>query len=301
MPEPSSPYPARPALRPGVRVTRRDDGHLQVGLDRELAIVVADTEEVRRALRELTLGEPPGRASVALARLATDLLGRGLVVDAAALMADLPADAVRRHAVAAVHADHGLAGAAQVQRRRTARVEVEAPEPVAGLARHLLDLCGVGAAGASDSPDALLLAGLGEPDRDRLDDLLRRSVPYVGVHVVEGFVRLGPFVVPGRTACHRCVDAHLTDADPRHPVVVQQLVEVADRARLDGIPEPADPAVVCAAVAWAVRDLVAWIDGAQPETWSATVRLGPGLRQARTDWLRHARCGCAWGEGLAAG
>ena len=285
-------YPARPLLRPGARVARRDDGHLQVGLDRELALVLPDTEQVRAILTALARGQAPSQTTLAEARVRDQLLARGLVVDGDALMRGIPGEEVRRHAVSAVHAEVGLAAPELLNRRRGVAVEVSGPAEAAGFARYLLAVSGLR---TSDGPfDSALLVTLGEPAREDSDDLLRAGTPHLFLACIDGFVRLGPFVVPGMTACLRCVDAHHTDADPRHPVVVRQLAGGTGPIRHDGVPEPVDPPVLAAALAWAARDLVTYADGGRPETWSATVRFGPGMRQTRSEWLRHARCGCAW-------
>ncbi|HSV39481.1 MAG TPA: hypothetical protein VLI04_12050, partial [Nocardioidaceae bacterium] len=45
-----------PKLAPGLHVLRRGDGRLQVGLDRSHAVVLPDTEPVRRELDRLVAG-----------------------------------------------------------------------------------------------------------------------------------------------------------------------------------------------------------------------------------------------------
>ena len=83
---------------PGLRVVRRDDRHLQVGLDAPHRLVVEDRPEVRRVLARLAAGSArrrrPGRRP-----LVAQLLGRGLLVDADLLDAAV-ARAARRGAVA---------------------------------------------------------------------------------------------------------------------------------------------------------------------------------------------------------
>jgi hypothetical protein len=39
-----------------------------------------------------------------------------------------------------------------------------------------------------------------------------------------GAARVGPYVVPGRTPCLACLEAHRRDADPAWPAVAAQLV-----------------------------------------------------------------------------
>jgi hypothetical protein len=102
-------------------------------------------------------------------------------------------------------------------------------------------------------------------------------------------------VVPGRTACLRCIDAHHTDADPAWPLLVRQYAAACRRDRADGTPEPVDPLLATLAVAWAARDLTAYADGGRPSTWSTTVTLDARPDRLETQaWLRHPGCGCSW-------
>jgi len=108
---------------------------------------------------------------------------------------------------------------------------------------------------------------------------------------------IGPFVVPGRTACLRCVDAHRTDADPSWPLLVRQYAAASIRDRVDGAPEPVDPLLAALALAWAARDLATYVDGRRPSTWSATITVQPDLSELETrSWLRHPACGCSWDD-----
>jgi hypothetical protein len=290
-------FPDRPLLLPGVLVTRRDDGHLQIGLDPALSVVTPDVPEARDLLRSLREGVAPP-ATPRTARLSAELLGRGLVIDGDDLLIDLPASRAGAHAVAAAYAHAELGAHALLARRATRPVLVEASGPLAelgNLAESLVDLSGLPTQGA---PYAVLMLTAGEFDRTRVDTLVRSDLPHLLVQVVEGVTRLGPFVVPGVTACLRCVDAHLGHADPRRALVVEQYARAAAQ-RADGVPEPVDPAVATAAVAWAVRDLVSFVDDELPVTWSAGVRIGPGMHQERTDWTRHPSCGCSWADAAA--
>ncbi len=106
---------------------------------------------------------------------------------------------------------------------------------------------------------------------------------------------VGPFVVPGRTACLRCLDAHHTDADPAWPLLVRQYAAACSRDRADGAPEPVDPLLATLALAWAARDLAAYVDGGRPSTWSTTVTLHPRPDEVESQaWLRHPACSCSW-------
>lgn len=293
-------YPVRPLLRPGVQVCRRSDGDLQVGLDARLALVVPDTAEVRSVLdglREGTAPPHPDLLSDRAARLCADLLDRGLVVDGDDLLAALGAapDRRTRESVAALFADTGMDAGPLLRARARVPVTVShdrAPRS-ARRCRELLAASGVGTASEAATGPVLHLSR-SEVDRDLTDDWMRADRPHLVVALTDGIVRVGPFVVPGRTACLRCVDAHHTERDPRRSLVLHQYA--AARAPRIGVPDPVPHDLMELALVWAVRDLVAWIDGRRPRCWSATVRVEPDLGLPVTPWPAHPGCGCAWGR-----
>lgn len=294
----SSEHPRRLALRPGVPVVRRDDHHLQVGVDPPGRVVLRDDADVRRTLEDLLAGRAPAPRTVAGERLLVELSRARLVVDGTQLDAAL-AGFVDRDRVRSAFAQHGDEAPARLQSRSAARVEVDVPPPVRELTTRLLRASGVrlsgeGDVGADDAPTVSLGMTVGEVCRDRLDDAVRDGHPHLVVCAGSTSITLGPFVVPGRTACLRCADAQRAELDPRRAIVVEQC------ARQSRAAQPLDPALLTLAAAWAVRDLVSFVDGDRPSTWSASITLRPGLVVDRQEWKRHPGCGCAWDLGLAA-
>jgi hypothetical protein len=258
---------ARVQLAPGLRLTERRDGSLQVGLHADRRLVLPDEPAVRAVLTRLRHPVDPVALSGAERVVAERLGAAGLLEDAH--------DTARRTAT-----------------RATAPVQVLADDATGALARRLLVGAGLAAARGPDDPAlTLVVTGGAEPRRTDLDRLAQADRPYLLVTSVAGRVRVGPCVVPGLTACIRCVDEHLADRDPAHPRLVAEHL-TADRADL---PPPGDLAL---GLAWAVRDVVALVDGDRPTTWSATVDLTPA-GPVTHEWRRHPRCGCAWGDLLA--
>lgn len=251
--------PVRPVLLPGLAVVRRDDRHLQVGIDPPRCAVLPDDPDVHRLLAALRAGTPPAPATevghLALARLAS-----------AGLLDDLD-----RH-----------------ERQRTDRAEVrvgvDGPGDLSHQVTERLRSGGLLVSSGAESPSVLLVLRDGPVPRRLLDRCVRDGTPHLVLGAEPGAVIVGPFVEPGRTACVRCVDAHHELTDPRRSLLLEQ-VEVT---------VPREPAHHAVALAWAVADLVAWAEGRLPSTWSATVRLDAGLDVRRTAWARHPACGCAW-------
>lgn len=295
---PAHELPARAMLRPGVRVVRLDDRHLRVGLG-PAAVVLPDDPEVRAVLPALSGGRSPVAWDEATLRHGLRLAAAGLLVDGAAFWTGVRRGRARgltEQLVADVFARGE--GAARLRRRLSGSVALDVPpawrEPLA----HLLRAEGLSLSGADDLPSVRLVGRAREPRRESVDDLVRVGEPHLLVRLVEGRVTVGPFVVPGRTACLRCVDAHLADRDPRRPLVLEQY---ADPAGGRSVPEPVGPSLLALAWAAAVQDLVTWVEGERPSSWSATLDIGPGLALTRSPWARHPHCGCSWGDVLAVG
>lgn len=300
----------RPILRPGSHVLRRDDHELQVGLDPRRAVVLPDEPHVRACLdrlgRSARVDEYDAPATLDL------LLAHGLVLDGSGLMPLIPTyrdgrdgpTTVTRAAVAALARSSGdEAGNLLAARARTRVSVVPCGNSVsAGLADDLTSL--VREAGlevrstgrSTGAVDVVALVGVGEPQREATDDWMRAGTAHLPVRLTEGSATVGPFVVPGQTACLRCVDAHHTDADPSWPLLVAQYASLASGERADGVPEPVDGMVAGVALAWAARDLASYAEGRRPSTWSTTIRFDPHLCSIETQsWLRHPACGCSWG------
>lgn len=273
----------RLVLAPGIRVLDRGPHQVQLGIAHGSALRLRAEEPVRRALSLLVRGEA-GPATPALQRARARLAP--VLVDGDALTPDgvAPGDA----AAAALADPAGFAERLAARRRTSVAVTGD----LGADPRPLLAAAGVGVAAEGSSADAVLVLSAGEPDRAVLDVLVRGDVAHLLVRAVEGSLVVGPLVVPGRTPCLRCLDAHHATDDPLYPA----LVAIHHRAeRRDGVAEPLDSALVSLAVAWAVRDLVSHLDGEPASTWSATVHLGPRLADlTMVRWLRHPDCGCVW-------
>ena len=305
-PPPADRAGPRRVLRPGLHVVRRDDRHLQVGLDAPLRLVVEDGPDERRVLGAVRDGRPAAPVTPAGHRLLDRLVGLGLLVDADLLDAALGRVAALggdRAAVLSCFARHGDAAAARLAARTAGRVLLDAPDDAAASAARLLRAAGVAsvvridlavdlAGGPEPGATAALVVACGEQLRTRLDPLVRAGLPHLLLTCGARGARLGPFVVPGVTACLRCLDAHHGERDPRRATVLEQSARRAAE-------EPVDPARLAGALAWAVGELVEHLDGDRPDTWSATATLEGGGPPVRRAWSRHPHCGCAW-DALAA-
>jgi bacteriocin biosynthesis cyclodehydratase domain-containing protein len=255
-------------LRPGVGLARRDADHLQLGVDPPRVAVLPDTRSVRLLLVELAHGSPLSTLDARTAPALDELVRAGLVV-AADDEAARPAN------------------------RSRYRVHLEVPSGLIAGALRLVDEAGLGVTSDPAAATVALVWSEGEVARDRLDGWMRAGTPHLVVRETPEGPLLGPYVVPGATACLRCVDAHAGEHDPRRALVVEQLATTAPLR-----PLAPDPALRALALAWAVHDLGTVAEGGVPASWSATVALGT-LPPAVTAYHRHLHCGCAWADDLA--
>jgi hypothetical protein len=283
--------PRRPCLRPGLRCVRRDSRHLQVGIDVEDRLVLPDDEPIRGLLADLAAGRRPALEGPEVGRWCRELVERGLVVDADALDAALRGPLPREAVLSAFAAD-GPSATARLAARRSSTVVVDAAGPWRASAMRAICAEGLTLSAPGDRPVAHLLV---DPGDVLLDELVRRSEPHLVVNALAGRITVGPFVSPGLTACSRCVTAHRCDRDPGFATVREQYDHAVEHRT------PPDPVLLKLASAWAVRDLVSYVEGDLPATWSSTVAIDPALTFGRQRWLRHPACGCHWGEELAAG
>jgi hypothetical protein len=241
-------------LRPGETAVRRDDRHLQIGIDAPRAVVVPDDPATRRAAYELERGRgltDTDRADPAVAALVSKLNAAGLL-------------AVPRPPI-------------------PARI-LGPPDLVADL--HALTPID------QTSPLVTVLLAAGPLRRDLIDDHIRDGSAHIVVAGGPDGWTVGPYVVPGVTACLRCCDAELGRRDPRRALVVEQY---ARRTTGDG-----DPAGRALALAYLVRELRTVAAGGRPTSWSAVVELGGSGPLEPRHVRRHPDCGCAWDIALAA-
>ena len=240
-------------LRLGETTVRRDDDHLQIGIDPPHAVIVPDTPAIRRATYELEVGRGLSEADLSIPAVAA--LVRKL--DRAGLLAAAPTPLPVR-----------LLGAPEL----VSSFEALAP----------ID---------SESPLLSVLLSTGPLRRELVDDHVRSGSPHLIVAGGPDGWTIGPYVIPGVTACLRCADAELGVRDPRRALVIEQY---ATRTCGDG-----DPVGRALALGYAVREIRMVARGERPTTWSSTVRIGVSGALEPHRVRRHPACGCAWDIAVA--
>jgi hypothetical protein len=137
-------------------------------------------------------------------------------------------------------------------------------------------------------PDLVVLAGAPQPDLT--EHLIKENVPHLAAAGSEAIGVVGPLVVPGRTACLRCLDHVRSGHDPAWPLILAQ----TSRRRPD---PPACGAVLAAMVAaQAAWQALTAIDKSPMASAAANGTLEvvlPDWRWRRRTWSPHPDCLCA--------
>lgn len=154
-------------------------------------------------------------------------------------------------------------------------VDAEARERVTGALR----IAGARVTESADRAAAVVLVAPYLVEPRRTAGLVSDDIPHLPLELAGDRVTVGPFVIPGRTACGACAHAHRRDADPEWPLIAAQL--------LARPAPPTDAALIAAACALAVRMVSA------PETepaLSATLRAG----SVAATWREHEPHPACW-------
>jgi hypothetical protein len=130
-------------------------------------------------------------------------------------------------------------------------------------------------------PDPVLAAALA---RDRVPHLVARAEEAIGV--------VGPFVLPGRTPCTRCLDLSKADRDPGWPSILAQA-----SAAMPAL-QACDTVLAAATAALAAAQALTFLDrtAEPPAAAGATLELVlPAWQWHRYAWPPHPACTCrAW-------
>jgi ThiF family len=134
-------------------------------------------------------------------------------------------------------------------------------------------------------PDLVVLTPDEEPERASVIRWVGEGVPHLLAFVSEAAGTVGPFVVPGETACLHCIDLHRSDFDPAWPALLAQTV----------VPGPApasDVALAGMVASLAALHVTSYLVGARPASMGGTLTITQDGRVRRRTWHPHPSCGC---------
>jgi hypothetical protein len=119
--------------------------------------------------------------------------------------------------------------------------------------------------------------------------LMREQIPHLAAAADEAIGIVGPLVIPGRTACLRCMDLTRADRDPAWPLILAQL--------LGRQPDllACDAPLAAAVAAHAAAQVLAFIDrpAESGAVANGTLELVlPSWQWRRRTWPPHPDCDC---------
>lgn len=251
-----------------MHVVRRDPRHVQVGLDPPQRVILASDPDTLAVLDVLSGGPVPGSGSPDLPEAAWARVVRRL------READLLVDDEQSQRGGGTVAILG----SPIDDGRTARDLAE-----------VLTTVGIPVVAAQQAPDVVVVCADGPLPRASVDPWVAEGTPHLVLSGTgsPGSWRIGPLVEPGVTACLRCIDAAEATDDPRRPLLLAQLAQLTAA--------PLSPLTRSFGLAWAARDLMAFLAGDSASTSSATVDVHHPVPRLRR-WPRHPECGCCWDE-----
>jgi hypothetical protein len=309
----------RPAIKPGLLAVWRNRDTVQIGIDPRRAIALTGMRGAAVLLGLLDGSRDLAQVLATACELGISAEAADRVIAllvAGGALHDFPASAYRAMgpglrtrlapelATAALAHGDGDGGARVLARRQGACVRVEGMSRVGLCVASLLTASGIGMvvctgwppgsgaatgdpAGAARRPDLVIFADI---YRRELPELLRREgVPHLAAAASEAIGVVGPLVLPGGTACLRCLDLTRAERDPAWPLILAQLTG-------GGADPPACDTVLAVAVAaQTAAQALAFIDRpmAPSAVTNGTLELVlPDWRWRRRTWMPHDRCGC---------
>lgn len=287
----------RPMLRPGLHVLRRDLRTIQIGLEWSGVAALADSPALQAVLdavdgfRDLhgvvLAAEARGVECADAHAVLGALLESGALVDQAVVKP--PGLPPASWSAMWLLAGPGQNAASVLAARRRSRVFVAGSGGVASLVRRLVEDEHVPVTLSAEDATVVVLAADGEPSRESADEAMRRGIPFLCVGVRELVGLVGPFVVPGSTACLRCVDLARSQLDPCWPTLV-------DSAQVSPPSAPCgSTSLVAVTAGYATQEVAMWASGMVPLSCDRVIEMPHGFGEVQTVAFQpHPECGCGW-------
>jgi hypothetical protein len=141
--------------------------------------------------------------------------------------------------------------------------------------------------GPSERPDLVVLAGVAPIGPELRQRLHAEGTAHLSCRTGADEAVVGPLVLPGLTSCLACADLTRLDRDPAWSMLAVQLCTPRPHAG------PSDLALMNLTASIAALQALAYLDGEEPTTLSATLELIlPDWRVRRRSWRPHHDCEC---------
>lgn len=144
-----------------------------------------------------------------------------------------------------------------------------------------------GGGSAAAPPDLVVVVETWAHDARRFARLCAQDVPHLAALVREADVAVGPFVVPGKSPCVRCLDLTHRASDPQWPDISAHLRSLPPGRTGE------ETVLVATGAALVAGQVLAALDGGRPRTDGAVLEcsLPDAVPRVRT-LAPHPACGC---------
>jgi hypothetical protein len=306
----------RPALKPGLLTVWRDRDTLQIGIDPRRAValtgmggaapVISLLDGSRDRAQVIAAASAQGIPAQTTERVLTLLAAGGALEDYPAgtyraIPPDLRSRLAPELAAASLAHGDGDGGARALARRQAARVRVCGRGPIAAGISGILNAAGAGEvistgdwpAAGTPSPAcgwADLAILVGTPDPQVATRLVREQIPHLIAAGSEAIGIVGPLVIPGWSACLRCMDLSRAERDPAWPLISAQL------AGRQADPPACDAVLAAAVAAQTAAQALAFVDRPSrsgPVADGTLELVLPAWQWRRRTWRQHRDCACS--------
>ena len=121
------------------------------------------------------------------------------------------------------------------------------------------------------------------------DDLISKDQPHIVVASSPSNVHFSSVIVPGKSACMRCHDAHLTEIDSAWPLITSQLI---GRPMLDVTPS----GLILYAAHFITQAVHRWVIEKQADANRLWDIAWPSFNATYNSMSVHPACGCQWNQ-----
>ncbi|WOC13187.1 hypothetical protein MP11Mi_22840 [Gordonia sp. MP11Mi] len=170
---------------------------------------------------------------------------------------------------------------------RTVPVHVPGSGDVATALSGSLRDAGIDVDDSCDGAGLVVVTDQPIPDPTLVAALMASAIPHLTVHLRDGVGIVGPLVLPGSSACLRCIDLHRADLDPQWPVLAASMNALAGYASRTVL--AATVAVACSQI----EEITAASARATPACVGRTFQFSDHPARLTSHTVTpHTRCGC---------
>lgn len=133
-----------------------------------------------------------------------------------------------------------------------------------------------------------LIIATSQPYADHLQQWMSDSIPHILVsNILESFVEIGPVVIPGKTACYRCINLWKIDL---HPHAQRAMIDLINSARQEM--SAGAVALIAGHLLLSLNTYFSREESCLDKSNSVRINLFDPCSPSHISWQPHSMCGC---------